>query len=819
MNVYIEQVLIVLGGLSVVLAVAFSIYLIVSKHKSNMYKKIIDDDTTEILSLMQVTENFWRDDSKSIDLEKTQLLTEPVSYTEFISNANNPTEILNDNIFDSRFKFIEEGVLENKYVIEKELGGGGMSQVYLARHKKLGNKWVIKYIDNSISSLTNEEDILKRLNHINLPKIIDIFHDKNGMYIVETYIEGVSLDKVLASGQTISPALALDFAEQFTMVLSYLHNLKPQPIIHCDLKPSNIIITPDNKLVLIDFGISKISGSNEDAPMAATYRYAAPEQLKKKVPSKYMGLVSLRFGEDAVDFFQNATDERTDIFSMGAILFEMITGQIPTVNNKGLVKNFVSEDFTKIIYRCIQTNPDKRFDNVEQIRKALQNVRISKVSMLRNLFVRRVVFLTTMFLFLFSFLTLAGGTYLIQLENGATVVVYPDSVTVSMKQSSEIVLEKIFENGKVNDISPERVAWVVKDNDVATVTGTKIIGLAAGSTEVIGTYKDKKIKIRINVTENMENQAEVSLKYSGDGTVSKWCGEAGAFESVDGDLNTASFCLTSGIAQTENGDIYVSDSGIIRKFDGKRFSTLEMEQTYITIDVIRASGNNLYALSGVWYDLNGAPKYGLYKVENNKYVPVAEFDAENTNINDFAVDGDYIYYAVSIPYADSSTLTRLNLKTGETENLYGIESDVKGICADSNVVYMSTYDEYANNAGIIAYDTASGEVENIAGVENMRNFIDDYTIQCFAPKNLQFYNGELYFNDYNVIRKIVFEEEGVESVTVAGVPSATFSDETITEPVPCDEVVLSNLNNNFVVTKNGILVTDTYNGYILKIQE
>lgn len=819
MNIYLEQVLIVFGIFCAVVAVVFTVYLFISRRRSSMYKKIIQEDTTEMLSLMQTTESFWNEGSKSIDLEKTEVMTVPLSYTDFVNTADNPTELMSDNIFDSRFKPIEEGVLEGKYVIEKEIGGGGMSRVYLARHKKLGNRWIIKYIESSTSFLAKEEDILKRLNHINLPKIADIFHDETGIYIVETYIEGISLDKALAAGQTISPALAQDFAEQLVMVLGYLHNLKPDPIIHCDLKPSNIIITPDNKLVLIDFGISKIRGQSESAPMAATYRYAAPEQLKRNTPYKYAGLVSLRFGDAGRVYFQGDTDERTDIFSMGAILFEIITGQIPTVNNKPLLKDYVSEDFANVIYKCICVNPDDRYDNIEQVRHDLQSVRVSKVSMLRSLFFRRAVFVGAVFAFVLSFTALAGGTYLIRLENGAVVTVFPEAVTVSMKQSTELVLDKIFEDGRVDELTARDFVWTVRDNGIAEVSGTSLIGLNPGSTEVIGYYKDKRVNIKVNVTENNENLAEVSLRYNKDSYIERWCGDPTVFESINGSLEQTAFATPESITMTENGDIYVSDSGYLRRYDGNKFSHVEVDQDFIYVDVVKAYGNDIYVLSDVYYNDSNEPVYGLYKLNGSSFEPIREFDGLNTNINDFAINDGCLYYAVSIPFASSSSITRYDPDTQSEEVIASYDGEIYGICVGNDKVYMSTYDDYYNNAFILQCDIRGGEVTELAGIKDMRGFIDSVAVQCYAPTTMQFYNDQLYFMDYNVLRKIIFEDGGIQSVTVAGMPSAQFDDTLIDVAQPCSDVTLSEFNKNFVVTSEKIYMTDTYNGYILSITE
>jgi len=117
--------------------------------------------------------------------------------------------------------------LEGKYEIIEEIHGGAMSRIFKAKNIKLGNEWIIKYVSNKNAELANEEHILKKLNHINLPQIIDIFRNDDGIFIVERFVEGFSLDKVLnVSRGKIGQNLSLEWAEQLSQVLVYLHNLE-----------------------------------------------------------------------------------------------------------------------------------------------------------------------------------------------------------------------------------------------------------------------------------------------------------------------------------------------------------------------------------------------------------------------------------------------------------------------------------------------------------------------------------------------------------------------------------------------------------------
>ena len=177
----------------------------------------------------------------------------------------------------------DASALEGRYVLKTEIHGGGMSRVFLAESVKLGNRWIVKFIPDRNARLANEEDILKLLNHVSLPKIVDIFKDDRGVYLVESYIEGVTLDKVMQSGRTVNQVVILDWAEQLAKALNYLHNLEPHPIYHFDIKPTNIMVTHDNRLVIIDFGVSKRFGEDDGPAVGVTYQYAAPEQFKRRI--------------------------------------------------------------------------------------------------------------------------------------------------------------------------------------------------------------------------------------------------------------------------------------------------------------------------------------------------------------------------------------------------------------------------------------------------------------------------------------------------------------------------------------------------------
>ena len=308
---YTDMLLFLIGGICALLTLSFVAYLIISGKRSRSYQAYLKQET-EIFDALSTTDTYSRSPSAgAYNSSQGTSNTSAGAYNPSAGAPANPPGAYNPSpgAFDA-------SALEGRYIIRQEIHGGGMSRVFLADSAKLGNQWIVKFISNKHGALANEENILKLLNHISLPKIIDIFRDDRGIYIVESYIEGISLDKVMGSGRKVNQSTIADWAEQLAQVLSYLHSMTPHPIYHLDLKPSNIMVTHDNRLVLIDFGISKRFGADNAATVGITYKYAAPEQIKFRVPERYVPLVSERFGQLPPAAAYWNPDARSDIYSL-----------------------------------------------------------------------------------------------------------------------------------------------------------------------------------------------------------------------------------------------------------------------------------------------------------------------------------------------------------------------------------------------------------------------------------------------------------------------------------------------------------------------
>ncbi|MBC8059761.1 MAG: protein kinase [Clostridiaceae bacterium] len=253
-------------------------------------------------------------------------------------------------------------VFNDKYKIIEVIGQGGMGIVYLAEHTYLKNKWAIKeilYDENGPVDLLAESNILKQLDHSSLPKIVDIVKEHNTIYIVMDYIEGMSLKQALTESKKFSEKDVVSFGKELSEVFIYLHNHQPKPIIFRDMKPDNVMITRDGKLKVIDFGIAREfkEDSVQDTVVGYTKGYAAPEQQNK----------------------QTQSDGRTDIFSLGVTLYHLITGKSPyeppyDFTKVRAVDSSLSEGIETIIRKCVQLNPEDRYQNAEELLYDFNNI-------------------------------------------------------------------------------------------------------------------------------------------------------------------------------------------------------------------------------------------------------------------------------------------------------------------------------------------------------------------------------------------------------------------------------------------------------------
>lgn len=256
-------------------------------------------------------------------------------------------------------------LIDGKYKVIAKVGRGGMSTVWLAMNIKTNKNWAIKEVRQTgkngseivNQNLTTEIGILKKLQHENLPQIIDIFEKNNTFLIIMDYVEGRTLKAIVDERGAQPQEDVVNWAIQLCSVLDYLHTRKPA-IIYRDLKPGNIMLRPDGRIVLIDFGTAREykTGQEEDTISLGTKGYAAPEQ----------------YGGDG------QTDARTDIYNLGATIYHLVTGKNPTKPPYEIrpIREWnpsLSTGLEKIILKCIANNPNERYQTAKELQFALEH--------------------------------------------------------------------------------------------------------------------------------------------------------------------------------------------------------------------------------------------------------------------------------------------------------------------------------------------------------------------------------------------------------------------------------------------------------------
>ena len=167
------------------------------------------------------------------------------------------------------------------YELGKQIGAGGGGVVYLGEHVRLKKKIILKADKRSLRTkeekLRREVDILKNLSHTYIPQVYDFVPEDGVVYTVMDYIEGESLDKLLARGQLPSQPQMIGWACQLLEALDYLHNQSPHGILHGDIKPANIMLRPNGDVCLIDFNIALALGEDGAVKVGFSRGYASPE--------------------------------------------------------------------------------------------------------------------------------------------------------------------------------------------------------------------------------------------------------------------------------------------------------------------------------------------------------------------------------------------------------------------------------------------------------------------------------------------------------------------------------------------------------------
>ncbi len=257
-------------------------------------------------------------------------------------------------------------LLQDRYRVLRHIGGGGMGLVYLAEDNRLpGRRCAVKEMSPdqlppddrtwATNAFRQEAQMLARLDHPGLTSVTDFFPEGNDLYLVMDYVRGQTLEDILrdSPNERLPQGQVLNVVRQLCDVLEYLHGQNP-PVIFRDLKPSNVMLTPEGQVKLIDFGIARLfkPTQSQDTVTLGTPGYAAPEQWGTAGQS----------------------DARSDIYGLGVLLLRLSTGYDPTPNPFPLpqpraVMPEISPKIEYLILRATPTEPGARYQSVAEFRR------------------------------------------------------------------------------------------------------------------------------------------------------------------------------------------------------------------------------------------------------------------------------------------------------------------------------------------------------------------------------------------------------------------------------------------------------------------
>lgn len=398
-------------------------------------------------------------------------------------------------------------IIDSKYEILKLLNTGGMnSAIYLALDKKLNRQWAIKKVRKSSSQTTSmlmaEASIMKNLDHPMLPRIVGIEEDPKFFYIIMDFVQGENLKTVVTSSGPQAQDTVVSWGIKLCDVLTYLHG---KGIVYRDMKPANIMLSPDGNIKLIDFGIAREYKENasEDTTALGTEGYAAPEQYEGK----------------------GQTDARTDVYGMGITLFQLLTGVNPSSYKENifsirLQNPNLSSGLDKIILKCTNKDPKKRYQSTEELKKALLNYRKLDDKFLKKQ--KRVIrkFFTLLGLSTLCFV-IAGGSFIgfyFQKNNRYSALLsgVPSkaniikAIDVKPSETAGYVALLNYYGKEIdqNELSEFSHIYGEHREDIADIEDVSMI---AGE-KILGSYSEKSIRAKLVAGEPYFNAA--SKKYS-----------------------------------------------------------------------------------------------------------------------------------------------------------------------------------------------------------------------------------------------------------------------------------------------------------------
>lgn len=257
-------------------------------------------------------------------------------------------------------------ILDERYEIIELIGSGGMANVYKALCHRLNRYDAVKIMRDETAANTElrrrfraESQAVAMLSHPNIVSVYDVSHSDDVEYIVMELIDGITLKQYLQKKSVLDPSEVLDFTIQTAKALEHAHS---KGIIHRDIKPQNIMLLKDGMIKVADFGIASLENTIEEnnGETVGSVHYIAPEQARGEAP-----------------------DARSDIYSLGIVMYEMLTGKLPYVGNSDVevaVKHMntdpvtprdivpsIPEELERICLKAMNSNIDERYQSASEM--------------------------------------------------------------------------------------------------------------------------------------------------------------------------------------------------------------------------------------------------------------------------------------------------------------------------------------------------------------------------------------------------------------------------------------------------------------------
>lgn len=700
-------------------------------------------------------------------------------------------------------------IIAGLYEIDEKIGAGGGGVVYLGRHTRLHKLVVLKADKRSLStkeeSLRREVDMLKNLRQTYIPQVYDFVQQDGVVYTVMDYIEGESLDKVLARGEKIPQPDIVKWSCQLLEALDYLHHQGSHGILHGDIKPANIMLLPNGDICLIDFNIALALGEDGAVKVGFSRGYASPEHYGAEyvqggqmagmpaVPASQKtsqaaadddrtlvddeertevadddrtqvdpdatevdgGDLSVPRTDSQVSFSAGSVtrsqpgvllDARSDIYSLGATLYHLLSGRKPAQRASEVVPLGASDcsiAVAEIINKAMAVKPADRYQTAEEMLKAFRELPKKDSRMVRH---KRRMFASAAVL---GVLFLAGGACTFegmhqkeQRQRALTMAEYSadllaqGDVTGAVKEAMEAIPDRespftapstaqaqkaltdalgvysLADGYKAYDaielpaapfdmnLSPEGTRLCVVYGYEAAVydlaSGEKLAGIPIAQSALADCLFIDEDHILVAAADGVENY-EIAT-----GSV-LWTGEKATFITISGDGKTAA-CVNR---EDSKAILYDTESGEKKTecdFEGRQLRV-------VTNDILADPKDNIFALNqdgsllAVSFSDGGVELFDLHDPEESLIL----YDTSDYIHMEGGFSGDYFAYAV---------------RNG-TDNVFGLVDTVQGISLGENAAQDPFYlkaDEngiYLANTNLLVQITPQGEQLELAYTNNV----------------------------------------------------------------------------------------------------